>query len=69
MFNFILLLFGLTIIKLIIIYTIKPVKSHCKLHEWVWKGEVGNEYLVCKVCKYLPGNDMKEESDGKEQDH
>jgi len=32
-------------------------------HKWVWKGEDGNMYHVCEVCKVLAGGGKEEGRD------
>jgi hypothetical protein len=41
-----------------------PLKHNdCKVHKWEYRGEKPNQYMVCSVCKLLPGLSSTEESD------
>ena len=31
-------------------------QKECTLHKWVYQGEEPNTYMICEVCKQLPGS-------------
>jgi len=46
--------------------SIKPYKIPCdklkKAHSWVYEGEDGSEFMVCKDCRIMPGGGFSEDS-------
>ena len=38
----------------------KTCDQNKMLHEWEYKNREGNEYIVCKRCKLLPGGSFEE---------
>jgi len=38
----------------------KTCDQNKMLHEWEYKNIEGNEYMVCKRCKLLPGGNFEE---------